>query len=82
MPVEIVDYNLVYGTVLQLINQPALVNVFTVNDDLYEGTETINLTLSQGFSSNNVTNDSGLISDSVLIIVEDNDSKLYISGMA
>ena len=43
---------------------------------MYEGVKVINLTLAQNDSSNNVTNALGLTSETVLIILEDNDSKL------
>ena len=59
---------------LELTSQPLSVNVQTVDDDVYEGTETIILTLVQTDSSNNVTYDSGLISDTAFITLEDNDS--------
>ena len=59
---------------LELTSQPSRVNIVTADDDVYEGTRTIVLTLVQTESSNNVTYDSGLISDTVLITLEDNDS--------
>ena len=46
------------------------------DDDVYEGVKVLNLTLAQNDSSNNVTNALGLTSETVLIILEDNDSKL------
>ena len=71
---EFVDYIISHDSVLELTSQPLSVNVQTVDDDVYEGTETIILTLVQTDSSNNVTYDSGLISDTAFITLEDNDS--------
>ena len=69
------DYNISHALVLVLTNQPLPVHVLTVENDVYEGTKTINLTLVQTYSSNNVTYDSGLISKAAFITVEDNNSK-------
>ena len=71
---EFVDYIIFHASVLELTSQPLSVNVQTVDDDVYEGTETLFLTLVQTDSSNNVTYDSGLISDTAFITLEDNDS--------
>ena len=71
---ELVDYIISNTSVLELTSQPLSVNVQTVDDDVYEGTETLFLTLVQTDSSNNVTYDSGLISDTAFITLEDNDS--------
>ena len=71
---EFVDYIISHDSVLELTSQPLSVNVETVDDDVYEGTETLFLTLVQTDSSNNVTYDSGLISDTAFITLEDNDS--------
>ena len=71
---EFVDYIISHDSVLELTSQPLSVNVQTVDDDVYEGTETLFLTLVQTDSSNNVTYDSGLISDTAFITLEDNDS--------
>ena len=66
-----------YDPELELTNEPLLVRVLTVDDDdVYEGVKTLSLTLAQNDSSNNVTNALGLTSETVLIILEDNDSKL------
>ena len=74
---DVTDYTIVYDPELQLTNEPLLVQVLTVDDDdVYEGVKTLSLTLSQNDSSNNVTNALGLTSETVLIILEDNDSKL------
>ncbi|CAI8045944.1 hypothetical protein GBAR_LOCUS25393 [Geodia barretti] len=70
---ELVDYIISNTSVLELTSQPLSVNVQTVDDDVYEGTETIILTLVQTNSSNNVTYDSGLTSDTAFITLEDND---------
>ena len=69
------DYNISHDVVLELTNQPLPVHVITVDNDVYEGTKTINLTLTQTYSSNNVTYDSGLVFKTAFITVEDNDSK-------
>ena len=69
------DYNILSGLNLELNNEPLSVSIQTVDDDAYEGTETIYLTLVQSTSSNNVTYSTGLISETVVITVEDNDSK-------
>jgi hypothetical protein len=71
--IEFVDYNISNASLLELTSQPLSVNVQTVDDDVYEGTETLFLTLVQTNSSNNVTYDSGLMSDTAFITVEDND---------
>ena len=71
---EFVDYIISNASVLELTSQPLSVNVQTVDDDVYEGTKTIILTLVQTNSSNNVTYDSGLTSDTAFITLEDNNS--------
>ena len=70
------DYNISHDVVLELTNQPLPVHVLTMDNDVYEEAKTINLTLVQTNSSNNVTYDSGLISETVFITVEDNDGML------
>lgn len=69
-----VDYTLEQD--LELINQPLVVNVSAVDDDVYRGNRTLNLTLFQtNTSDNNVTHDWGLVSHTVVIFIKDNDSK-------
>ena len=69
-----VDYTLEQD--LELINQPLVVNVSAVDDDVYRGNRTVNLTLIQtNTSDNSVTHDWGLVSQTVVIFIKDNDSK-------
>ena len=69
-----VDYTLEQD--LELVNQPLVVNVSAVEDDVYRGNRTLNLTLIQtNTSDNNVTHDWGLVSQTVVIFIKDNDSK-------
>ena len=72
-----VVHNVVHNAVLQLTNEPFPVRVTTVDDDVYEGTETLSLTLAQTRSSNSVTFNQGLIFEKVLITLKDNDSMLH-----
>ena len=66
-----------YDGVLRLTNAPLPLQVVTVDDGVYEGTETIYLTLAQKDSSNNVTNGMGLTSETLSITLKDNDSTLH-----
>ena len=76
-PTDGVDYILMYGTPLELTNHPRSVHVSIMdNDNIYSGKRTFNLSLAQSdVSENNVTYDLGLVSDTVVINVEDNDSE-------
>ena len=76
---DVRDYSVVHNAVLvlQLTNEPFPVRVTTVDDDVYEGTETLSLTLAQTRSSNSVTFNQGLIFEKVLITLKDNDSMLH-----
>ena len=65
-----------YDGVLRLTNASLPLQVVTVDDGVYEGTETIYLTLAQKDSSNNVTNGMGLTSETLSITLKDNDSTL------
>ena len=74
---DVRDYSVVHNAVFELTNEPFPVQVTTVDDDVYEGTETLSLTLAQTRSSNSVTFSQGLIFEKVLITLKDNDSMLH-----
>ena len=72
--IDDLDYNLTYSSLL-LTNQPLPITLFLEDDDIYEDTESIILTLLQRNSS--IQENQILAHETVVVTLEDNDSKCF-----